>query len=470
MLKCPWRGGAFLCAFVLFAGVAYGLLRGPLQVTDCLEEILEAQRSPGAWSTFTDSFGTSYLRPLRLAETKLIFDAAAGHYWAAYKGFQLALLLAAFMLLVHACRVNNRIDFAAAVFALTVFTGTHTFLGLVKEAYPINHYLQVVVLSLIALTLARGRTRWWTGPVAVGTLIAACLTLESGVVVWAIFVVSYLAGWRGVTLASIAVSTVTLGAYLWLRFSVLATGLVSMGSSQGYLLEVLEPADVQERFGGQMIGFYIYNVVSSALSVLLTEPRGGLWIFTRSWLAGDVPPRLWIGIVTALATTGIVVLAAVHYLRSAKGRVLNDDNARLLLVFAVVLAANAAASFAYAKDQIVTIAGTFYALAAYAGVRYVLTSAGNRARALVLASLIGIAACGWAVRTMGVHHALRTQAFNHRNDWAMVAEWLEARGEWPSEPRGQALVRQLQAEALSMPVTNPWFMERWADRVFEADY
>jgi hypothetical protein len=459
------KRAAFAYALVLFFGVAYDLTRMPLQVFDSLEEILDAQQSPGVGASFVGGFQTSsYLRPLRVTQTKILFDAAGGHYFAAYKGFHITLLLAAFWLFVRALRVETPADLAAAVFALTVFTGMHTFIGTLKEAFPVNHFLEIVVFSLAALNLVQARRRWWTDAAAVLLLAVACLTLESGVLVWVVIVAGYVVGWRGVSRGALIAATTVLIAYLAIRFAWVDAGIGSMESASGYGVAALEPAQIRERFAGRMWLFYAYTTMSQVLSVLFAEPRHGVWIAVRSSLAGDLPPRLLINVLTSAATTLLIAIASVGVWRQqGAGR-------RCLLVSAAVLAANALLSFAYAKDEIISVAGAFYALAAYAALRHLLNRPHGGLHAVVLAVMMTVAGLGWCVRTLGVHHVLRTQAFNHHNDWAEVESFLESRGSALSEPGARALVRRLQAEALAMPVSNPWFMQRWAERVFDADY
>src|SRR6266540_901629 len=159
----------------------------PVQVSDSLVEILDAQRSPSVYATFmANAQGAAYLRPLRLAIIKALFDVAGGHYWLVYRGFHALLMIAAIMLFVRALRVRTWTDFAAAVFALTVLTGLHTFRGTVREAYPVNHFLEIVLLCLIALNLAQSRGGWWIDAAASVTLAAASLILESGLLVWVV--------------------------------------------------------------------------------------------------------------------------------------------------------------------------------------------------------------------------------------------------------------------------------------------
>ena len=53
-------------------------------------------------------------------------------------------------------------------FALTVLTGLHTFLGFLREAFPINHFLEIAVLALVALNLTLSRGGWWVGRCCAG--------------------------------------------------------------------------------------------------------------------------------------------------------------------------------------------------------------------------------------------------------------------------------------------------------------
>jgi hypothetical protein len=209
----------YACAAILAAALSYDLLRMPLQVNDSLDEIIEVRQLSGVVASFTATIGESaYFRPLRFAEDKVLMEASGGHYFAAFKTLHIALLISAFALFVAALPVATGIDCAAALFALVVFAGLHTFLGLVKEGYPINHFLQVVVLTLVAFHLARSRGGWWIDAAAVLVFVAASLTLESGILVWVVIATSRLRGHRGVSDRVLGLLTVMLGAYLLVRF------------------------------------------------------------------------------------------------------------------------------------------------------------------------------------------------------------------------------------------------------------
>ena len=81
-----------------------------------------------------------------------------------------------------------------------------------------------------------------------------------------------------------------------------------------------------------------------------------------------------------------------------------------------------------------------------------------------------VAGSGWAVRTIGVNHVLRAQAFAFHNDWAWIPEDMERRGTWPSDPSTRKVIIELRDRSIAMPIVNPWFVPRWADRVFDVDY
>ena len=493
------RFGAYVCAALLAGSLSYGLLRMPLQVHDSLDEILAAQQSPGVWASFTSTIGeTAYFRPLRIAETKLLFDISGGHYFAAYKTFHIALLVAAFVLFAGALRIETRIDLAAALFALTVFTGLHTFLGLVKEAYPVNHFLQIVVLVLVAARLSQARGRWWIDAAAIVAFVAACLTLESGVLVWVALVAGRLAGRRGVSDAALIAVTALLAVYGVVRFAWLAPNVQGMSNASGYFLERLEASQIRERFGAGLTRFNVYNVLVSMATVLCSEPRSGVFLFFRAWSLGDVPPRMWINVVSSTVTTAFIGVAAWRHLRhrgpgqpsrsarrrSAEASAESDRSASAphektraaiagradFLVFLALLAASAVASLAYAKDEIMSVAGVFYALAAFWAVRDLLTRRLRAVPALAVALALLVAGSGWSMRTIGVNHVLRAQAFAFHNDWAWIPGDMERRGIWPSNPSARKVVMDLREQSLGMSIVVPWFVPRWADRVFDVDY
>jgi hypothetical protein len=173
---------------------------------------------------------------------------------------------------------------------------------------------------------------------------------------------------------------------------------------------------------------------------------------------GNIPPRMWINVISSTITTVLIVAA---FLRSRD---------KEFLIAGALLLASAAASFAYAKDEIMSAAGVFYAIAAFRAVRSLLTRPLRTSAAVGVAVVLLAAAIGWSVRTIGVNHVLRAQAFAVHNDWAVIPEAMEQRGTWPADAAARNLMLGLRDESLARPIVNPWFTPRWADRVFEGDY
>src|SRR4030095_4269173 len=134
------------------------------------------------------------------------------------------------------------------------------------------------------------------------------------------------------------------------------------------------------------------------LWVLFSEPQAGIFVTTRSWLDGSAPIRDTLAVSSSIVTTTLIGITAARMRRQYRVSRASD---RLIVVFALVLAANATLSFAYVKDDIMSVSGAFYALAAYAAVRHVagrVPSSGFRVALLTLLLLaLGTA---WSVRSL----------------------------------------------------------------------
>ena len=274
------RTWAYLLVLTCAGALAYDLLRTPVQVFDALEEMIAAQRSTSIVDTFwSAAYNAAYLRPLRIVQIKVIFDSAQGNYWLAFRGAHALTMVACLLLFTRALRVRTVVDLCAAAFALSVVVGLHTFRSTVQEAFPINHFLEIAVMALVVLNLAQARPRFSVDAIALITFIVASLTLESGLLVWVVAVTAWLLGMRGVSTRGVVAMTVLLAGYFVLRFGVLSVGTPGLiERSSGYGFGVLEPSDLQRHFGDLPVVFYVYNAVSSALSVLASEPQSGVFV------------------------------------------------------------------------------------------------------------------------------------------------------------------------------------------------
>lgn len=474
------RRAAYIVAAVVALSLAYDLMRMPIQRFDAVQDLVDVQKSPSVSAAFMENLGgtestggTTLLRPVKFAQMKALLEVSGGHYWLAFRGFHAALLIAAVLLFVCSVRVRDWVDFSAAAFALTVFTGLQTFPGTVREAFPINHFLEVVVCCLIAMNLARLPRGWPVDLAAAATFIVASLVLESGVLVWVIIIAAWATGMPGVSRRTVVLTTLLLGLYLGARFFFLSITFPGLAErSSGFLLDTLEGPELVRRFGDDPTMFYGYNVVAAVLSVLFAEPQSGLFVFVRSWLAGDVPPVAYVAVVSSALTTTVIIWAAVaHGLPRVRA---GSEDHFILAAFAATLAANAAISFAYSKDEIMSPAGALYACAAFVAARAAIHAVRrldgrvhlrqglrwDKLRRATLCVLLACIASLWAVRSAGLHHVLRVHAFKQRNDWAR----LDPQSIASSDPRAAALTRQLRDDALALPVPVPDLLGAWADR------
>ncbi|MDA1184530.1 MAG: hypothetical protein O2930_07800 [Acidobacteria bacterium] len=466
MLRPSPRTAAYGLASLFALVLACDLLWMPVQVGDSLGELMDAQRSSSVWASFEANLGSSaYLRPLRIAQIKALFDAAQGHhYWLVFRGFHALLIGVTLLLFTRVLRVSTRTDFAAAAFALVTLTGLHTFRGTVQEAFPINHFLEILLCCLLALNLARSRGGIWVDAAAAVIFTVAALTLESGLLVWVVAAVAWAVGWRGISARGLVLTTALMLGYLYLRFVSFSSGVPSLSErSSGYWLSVLEPSELQQRFGANPLVFYGYNVWTSILSVLFSEPQAGVFEGVRAWLDDRLLARTVVPVTTSVIATGLIVWAAA---RRVVHRYPLDDTARFILIGIAVLVANAVLSFAYTKNEIMGIAGAFYALAAFGAMRDGLLTAPalKRPAGIAFALLLCLLSVGWTVRSVGVHYVLRSQAFKHQADWAALPGLWQRSERWPNDPADLRLILQLRADAiaLSLPNTRIGF-PRWPD-------
>jgi len=460
------RAIAWTMTAIMAIAVCYSVTRIPVQMTDSLVPILQAQQTSSIASAFSGSLGAGYLRPMRIAQIQALFELSNGHYFLAYKAFHVALAVACFALFLMALDVRSPPDLVALAFALTVLTGLHTFRGMVWEAYPINHFLEIAVFCLLALVLAKSRGGWWADWGAAITFVVASLTLESGLLVWVVVVAAWMAGFRGVSKRGVIGLTVLLAAYFLVRFPYLGTGAPGLAErSSGFGFGRLEPGELVRRFGAWPYGFYAYNVASSLISVLLSEPRGGTWTALADLTAGRVSPGTVVNLVSSFVTTAVIAWFMVTRARTWRAAGL-DAGDRICVVSMAVLAANAVMSYGYTKDEIMSPGGVFYALAAFVAMRELVAWIGRQPRARWRNAVCGVAlaaaATGWSIRTVGLHYQMQMMAFSVRNEWAYVGDWLARQHAAPTTDEGTRIVDALRNDALSRTVVNPYLQSQAA--------
>lgn len=467
-----WRRLAYACALAAGALMSVFVLDIPVQLSDSFTEFTGIQGRSWWEIVSAEFYNGTYFRPLRRGLIKVVYDLSGGHYYAAFRSFQALELILLLVLVVRMLRVTDRNGLLALPLGLAMLLGGHTFAGAILEALPINHFLTILICCAAAVNLTQARDGTLVDVAAVAVLVGAMLTIESGLLVWVIFVAAYLVGARGVSRRAMAVLAACVAVYFVGRFVLIGGTVPGLDErSAGFGFSVLAPDELADRFGTNPLPFYLYNVLSAISCVLFAEPRGGVWAFTRDLTSGVPEPWQVINVVTTTATTLLIGRYAAT--RANRWRAWQFDEAdRVVVMFLVILPANALFAAAYEKDVIMSPAGLFYAAAAYVVVRELLkvhVQTGDAAARLAVApALVLVVSIGWTLKYVGIHDSLRVRASSVRDEWAYYDDWArEQRTDTQLTPAQEAIRRQLLADAVLRPPRAPQLslgaFEGWFD-------
>jgi hypothetical protein len=453
---------------IVAVGLAGSVYRIPIQVSDALETIERALAVPSIQASFASGVGNSptMLRPLREVRTKLLVDAGeglGGRYHVAFRGYHALAAMALVLLFVGIAAPRTWPDVAALACALAVLTGLHTSAGMFREAYPVNHFLTISTYVLAVFGLARrqaDRDRGWLADAAaIACLVIALLTLESGILVFVVAAACVVSGCRGLSRAGLGGMALVLAGYAYLRVGYLGMHTAGLGErATGLWAGQLSASEQVAQFGANPLALYAYNVVMSALSVLLSQPSAGQWTVARAWLDDGLSPVFFVEIGSSVLTTALIAWYACG--RDEAGRRRWRDP--IVVAFVALLGANALLSWAYTKNEIMGTAGVFYALAAYAASRAWLLRPPSRWPAAAALTLLAVVSTAWAVRDAGLHFKLRHTAFVSRSEWAETLVPSQ-RKDWPSDARRLEVVSRIKAEAVARQGPPPAQMPEWAE-------
>lgn len=459
---------AFLMAALVTLPLADSVFRIPIQVSDSLGAIVIGAESQSFWQLLSDSARLSgeTFRPMRYAQARSLLRLAATTGLSdntVFRAVHVALMLMLVLLFLLAIRVREWSDVAAFSVAFPVLIGIHTFVAMLQEAFPVNHYAEVGVCALAIFVLAQLRPRWFF-PIIVCALLGFALSVvESGVMVWIVAIGCAAAGMRGMTRSSVVAATLLIGAYLLGRY---ALGISSPGigdHSSGFGGAFYSPEELQHRFGAHPLGFIAYNISGGLASLLFSEPRRGVYGLVIAWQTGRSHPVLWINVMSSFATTALLVWYGVTHLRG--DRAAWSDSHRVFVVACATMIGNAALNAAYIKDEIISVGGLFFAVAAFIAIRALVRTISRRTGVVsaMIALLLMMTGGLWAFRAAGVTFILHDEAFKTRNAWVEVLP-ADKRDDWPMNPQELAITRRLRDEAIVRRVASPTsFMPHWAE-------
>ena len=449
-----WRWSWFSYGYgiVVSAILAYFLLGLPIQFTDCFGLLLDVQELSLGEILKRYSTQRGYLRPLLWAQTRVVYVLADGEYYVWYRGLHAVQGAALILLFIRLLRPRTLLDAAVVPLGVAVLVGIHTFPGTVREAFPINTFMTILLCCVLAANLAFARHRWWIDFAAAALLAFAALTVESGLLVAVVLVSAWLAGARGLSGRGVAAVLMLLVGYFIVRFGVLGTGAPGLlERASGYGFRYYDRDELVEAFGDRRAWFYAYNIAVSALSVLFAEPRAGIWTLTRSIVEGAPRVPLLINVIASTCATLLIAAFVWRRRREWMARRFDRDD-RLVLVFCTVLGANAIISYPYTKDVIMSPAGVFFAAALFVAARdFVrrLPSGATPARVALASAFCLVLTASWAIRSTGTFVALRHQVFNVRSDWTDFDQWARENEQRLANPAAIALKDRLQREAIA---------------------
>jgi hypothetical protein len=459
-----WTWLAYGYAALVVCVVGYGLLGMPVQVSDSLNNIIQASGGSLSWLVYNNFWQAGYLRPFLWGLIRVVFDLSNGHYFEWFRGWhvgQVAVLVGLFVALL---RVRRAGDAAVVPLGLAALVGIHTFSGTIREAFPINTFMTILLCCYAAAWLAIGPHRWWRDVAAALLLVFSSLTVESGLLVGVIFVAAWLAGARGLSRAGAAAQVALVGGYFVLRFAVLDVGAPGLSErSSGFGFGMLDRDVLAARFGANPLPFYAYNVGASLLSLLASEPRGGVFRVTQRLLTGEWSLMNVVNV--GVSVLGTALIGSYVWSRRAEWRARRftaDD--QLVAIFLAVAAANAVLCYAYTKDVILSPAGAFYALALAVAARHYMEGASRTAlRTAAAGVVLVLLSTGWGLRAVAAQLDLRHAAQAVRVEWAYVDRWLVEQDVVPTTDQGRAIVRQLQEDAIWNHPGRPRLVGDWLE-------
>jgi hypothetical protein len=472
MFRAPLRSPATLLA-VLFATLitiplADSLYRVPIQVSDSLEPIVIATTYDSTVHLLRDSltFSPTTFRPLRYLQARWLLqliNATGLTYHVVFRGLHVALLLLLVLLFVAAVRVRDWTDLVAFTIAFLVLIGVHTFLSMLLEAFPVNHFAEVGVSALGVFVLAQHPPRWFVPVLTCALLVFTLAVIESGAMVWITVLCCAAAGMRGINRTTVISTTVLLAGYVVLRHALGISSPGIGGHGSGFGDHFYSPEELVQRFGTHPLGFMIYNVAGGLASLLFAEPRDGVYSLLAAWRTREIHPVVVINVISSTATTALLIWYAMA--RLPRTRSAWSDADRMFIAACAAIIVNAVFNAVYVKDEIMSPGGLFYAIAAFVVSRALIESlpALSVPAASLATCLLTATAAVWAFRAVGGHYQLRYDGFTTRNDWVEVLR-PDKRADWPRNPDELALTQRLRREALNRRTTSPSFMPRWADR------
>lgn len=450
----------------LVGGLCLVLWHTPFPVSEAVALFEDVSRNASPAAFFNPQ--TSYYRPFFHASLWAFWHHAGtlGTTLALVKLLQIVPVLLLAGLLVRQLRPRRLLDAAVATTAVAVLLALPAFRDNVE--IPLAYTTVGMPVALAAWMLMERAHQAWHGAALVVLTVVAVGFKEQGLVLVPLVLAAWVARAPGVRIAD--AGAVGLFGVAYLAFRLLNSGRWPMFEQEvGFGFGVLSSAEATERFGDFPYPIYAYNGLSTVLNVLFSEPTSGVFRTLRGLLAGEGQPLEVVALVSSGLLTALVVAWAYDAARRAWREGWSPD-ARAALALVVVLAGSAALSFNYSRDRLGGMAVPFYALAAYAALRWaalgVVRYGARRAHPVLLpAAAIGLLVLAglWQLRALDTIEFVRGRALGNQREW--MTDLPRRRVEFADRPEYLGIMERLveQGTASGAPVPTDFrrFARQW---------
>ena len=441
-----------------------------------------------AFSTIAWSLGDTYshlARPALASWTQAVADAftsgreyrplfdlaikasyeTAGTWLPFYQALVMLLFAALLLLVVWLCRPFGPRRALAACVAVSCVSALHTS-RILFGFWPLNHYAAVMVCVLLAIALALApaarRYDWLLGVLA----LVAMLGLELGALIVPLSLVLWWFGAPGIGRRGALSVVAGAAVYVVIRLTFAEYSGESLYADTGFIFQTVDAASLRTRFGDSPWVLWIYNVGSTFLTIVASEPREGVFSFVESLLADDMESWRWFHVGVSTLTTLVIVGGLI------RGWPWQQRDRLLVVAGCTLLVFGSALGFLYTRDRIGLAGGIGYALLLYVacaswlefpgtpeGAPY--EHSGGRWRRTTVTAVIALVVAAWVIRSGETFFQLRDLAWDYRTEWTERFEDLGARQEQT------ALLHELRAAALAETPADPRRDPAWTYLLFE---
>jgi hypothetical protein len=450
--------------YVVFFGISFSTIAWSLG--DTYSHL--ARPALASWTQATaDAFtsGREY-RPLFDLAIKASYEAA-GTWLPFYQALVLLLFAALLILVVLSCRPVGTQRALAACVAVSCVSALHTS-RILFGFWPLNHYAAVMVCVLLAIALAlhptfakapagRPATRrvdWLFGPL----VLVATLGLELGALIVPLTIVLWWFGAPGIGRRGVLSVLAGAALYVVIRLTFAEYSGESLYADTGFVFQTVDAASLRARFGDSPWLLWLYNIGSTFLTIVASEPREGVFSFVESLLARDMESWRWFHVGLSALTTLVIAGGLV------RGWPWGERDRLLVVAGSALLVFGSALGFLYTRDRIGLPGGIGYALLLYvamaAWLAFAEATASKRA-AKAVTVVIALVAAAWVIRSGETFFQLRDLAWDYRTEWTERFEELGARQEQT------ALLQQLRRAALAETPADPRRDPAWTYVLFE---